>query len=288
MTYYAFQHHRQLLSMGLGRLDLDDWLIPGDGLAGESAAKQALWQDKGGEVFSALPCSRDAQREVAGLMAAWLPARYPDLFQARPDAVYCVPMNTVHTWADVADPLLPVSWCVQEDLCILQEADGLYSLTAASLCAPSYWRLLDKIGRPIDAIHAPVPGYREALAGKVNRFLQVLTVERPVWRGNWSVVSSDRLYQPGLEEQAGVDDPDSVGKTCFLRMERQTLRRLPETGAVLFTIRVTVTALQDLCEEPEVLADLQKAIAGLSAAEREYKSLHRLEPALSTWLDAQR
>jgi len=286
MTYYAFRHHKQLLTMGLGRLDLDDWLIPDGELAKETASKKLLWQEQGGEVFNALPMSFDAQREVAALMAAWLPARYPELYQARPDGLYCVPMGTAHDWSDSAQPLLPVSWCVQEDLCILQEVEGHYLLTAASLCAPSYWRLLDKIGQPMDVIHEPVPGYVEHLGSKVNRFLHALTVQRPVWRGNWSVVSSDRLYQPGGKEQRAIDDPDSVGRDCFLRMERQTLQRLPETGAVLFTIRVTVTPLQALWEMPGVLADLRKALAGLSTEEREYKSLHRLEPALSTWLAA--
>lgn len=284
MSYYAFQHHRQLLTMGLGRLDLDDWLIPDAALARETAIKQALWRQHGEAVFSALPMSRAAQQEVARLLSVWLPARYPDLYQTGKDGLYCVPMKAETVWRDCQHPLLQASWCVQEDLCILQESDGEYLLTAASLCAPSYWRLQDKIGRSMDAVHAPVPDYADQLASKVNRFLKALTVRQPVWRGNWSVVASDQLYQPGDLAQPVIDDPDLVGQSCYLRMERQTLRRLPETGAILFTIRVTVTPLEALCCTPDVLADLRKAIAGLSDAERRYKSLHRLEPALSDWL----
>jgi len=286
MTYYAFQHHKQLLTMGVGRLDPDDWLFPDTRLAEQTAIKQDLWRRKGAEVFSAMPQSAAAQREVAQMIGSWLPARYPELYQTRPDGLYCVPMGTLHQWGDAADPLLPISWCVQEDLCILQAVEGDYRLTAASLCAPSYWRLLDKIGQPLDTIHAPVPGYAEQLGEKVNRFMDFIRVDRPVWRGNWSVVSSDRLYQPGDVRPAPISDPETVGQQCFLRSERQTLRRLPESGAVLFTIRVSIEALQDLCDSPQVLSDLRTALENLSEEERRYKSLHVLEPALSTWLAA--
>ena len=38
----------------------------------------------------------------------------------------------------------------------------------------------------------------------------------------------------------------NAGETLFVRCERQTLRRLPETGAVLFTIGIAVAPLARL------------------------------------------
>jgi len=72
-----------------------------------------------------------------------------------------------------------------------------------------------------------------------------------------------------------------------LRTERQTLRRLPDTSAVLFTIRVAIRPLSDYLEQPQVLNDLLDTLTGMSEAERSYKSLHLLEPALSDWLSRQ-
>lgn len=84
MTYLAFQEHKNLLAMGLHRLDLDDWLIPDDQLAYQIALKQALWKEKGRAVFSALPKSADAQLEVARAIGRHLPRRYPELYTHRP------------------------------------------------------------------------------------------------------------------------------------------------------------------------------------------------------------
>lgn len=287
MSYYAFRDHKQLLSMGLARLDPADWLLPDNRLAEQSTLKQALWREHGKEVFDALPESEEAQREVADMIACHLPAHFPELYQPQGSGLCCKPMNEVHQWDPDNNPLLQVSWCVQEDLCILQPFDDGYRLTAASLCAPSYWRLQDKLGRALDAIHAPVPCYDEQLSNRLNRFFQHIKVEHPVWRGNWSVVSSSRLYQPGNEPPLKISDARQIGEQCFLRCERQTLRRLPASGAVLFTIKVTLEPLRDLCGTPDILQDLKSAIDGLSKEEQTYKSLNRLQPALSEWLDQQ-
>lgn len=284
MTYLAFQEHKNLLTMGLHRLDLDNWLIPDDQLAYQVALKQALWKEKGDAVFSALPESADAQLEVARAIGRHLPRRYPELYAHRPEGLYCKGTNRTHYWQDPLQALLTASWCIQEDLCILQPIGEAYVLTAASLCAPSYWRLLDKIGRPLDEVHNPVPGYEAGLSRKVNRFFERIRLERPVWRGNWSVVQGDRLYQPGDTVPEPIIDPAEIPKRCFIRTERQTLRRMPQTGAVLFTIRVVIESMQQYADRPRVLSDLLAALKELNDAERQYKSLQYLEPSLSRWL----
>lgn len=285
LAYYAFQEHKNLLAMGLHSLKPDEWLLPDEKLAGQTALKQSLWSELGERVYSQLPESRAAQLEVARALGEYLPEHYPDLYAPCPDGLVCRFNDTTYQWDDPDIALLKASWCVQEDLCLLQPQDDHYRLTAASLCAPSYWRLLEKIGRPLDRIHAPVPGYGEKLSRKINRFFQHIKVDRPVWRGNWSVVTSDRLYQPGDEESEPVTSPADIPRRCFIRTERQTLRRLPQTGAVVFSIRVHIKPFTDFLDNPAWLNDLYNALAALSADERDYKSLHPVEPALSLWLE---
>ncbi len=285
LAYYAFQEHKNLLAMGLHSLKPDEWLLPDEKLAEQTALKQTLWSDLDERVYSQLPESRAAQLEIAQTLGKYLPEQYPELYAHCPDGLVCCFNGTTYQWDDPETTLLKASWCVQEDLCLLQPQNGHYRLTAASLCAPSYWRLLEKIGQPLDHIHAPVPGYADKLSQKINRFFQHIKVDRPVWRGNWSVVTSDRLYQPGNEESAPISNPADIPQRCFIRTERQTLRRLPKTGAVVFSIRVQIKPFADFLDNTAWLNDLYNALAALSADEREYKSLHPVEPALTLWLE---
>ena len=64
---------------------------------------------------------------------------------------------------------------------------------------------------------------------------------------------------PPSDRERAVDP-----REVFLRSERQTLRRLPRTGAVVFTIRVYQTPVVDLAEEPGVPGRLASAVRGWS------------------------
>ena len=64
------------------------------------------------------------------------------------------------------DPLELAGRLVQEDLCIIQDAADGPRFTAAVLCFPSRWRLHEKLGQPLAAVHGPVPLYAERLAGR--------------------------------------------------------------------------------------------------------------------------
>ena len=152
-------------------------------------------------------------------------------------------------------PLELAGRLVQEDLCVMQavpddfEDAREYHLTAAALCFPTRWNLREKIGHPMSEIHDPVPGYREQINAPVNQFMRRLTPEKPMWRVNWSLNEDPTLFQPGghgVLEAAPHLTSENVGTEVFLRLERQTLRRLPKTGAILFSIRILQCPLAEL------------------------------------------
>jgi hypothetical protein len=58
-----------------------------------------------------------------------------------------------------------------------------------------------------------------------------------------------------------------------LRVEHQTLQRLPETGAILFGIRVHRTRLDAVAKEREVASALVRAIEAMDSGIQLYKSL---------------
>jgi hypothetical protein len=70
-------------------------------------------------------------------------------------------------------------------------------------------------------------------------------------------------------------------------MERETLRRLPETGGVLFTIRGYQQPLRDYVRRgPEVARTLRALVARLPDDLARYKSVLPYRDAVTAWLDA--
>ena len=148
--------------------------------------------------------------------------------------------------------------------------DGAPHLDAASLCFPSYWRLADKLGRPMTDVHGPVAHYGDELAAKVDTFLQRLRPERPVWRRNWSIHDDASYFLPDPTPPLAVSPPEGL----YLRSERQTLRRLTTADVVLFTIRTQQVPLAVLAERPDVAHRLADAIAHWSPELAAYKGDH--------------
>jgi hypothetical protein len=122
----------------------------------------------------------------------------------------------------------------------------------------------------------------------MERFFHRLKTERPVWRINWTLLDNPTLFQPTghgrLAHNAQIT-AQNAGDMLWLRMERQTLRRLPRSGDILFTIRVHVRPLHSLATRPERAATLAAAIRALPLAMQRYKSLPPFLDAVLAWLD---
>jgi hypothetical protein len=172
---------------------------------------------------------------------------------------------------DRAHPLFSLGRMTAEDWCLLlpDAASGEYRLAGAILCFPSRWLLSEKLGRALTAIHEPVPGYAEELAKRVNRVFETLRAGRALWRVNWLVHATPELHLPlGLSDKLVAEaDP---GEGLYLRTERQTLTRLPASGAVAFGIKTTVCPLEALT--PVEAAALARELARLSPADIAYRA----------------
>jgi len=177
-------------------------------------------------------------------------------------------------------PLDAAGRLVQEDLCLLVERDGAAHLDAGSVCFPSYWRLRDKLGRPMAAVHGPVAHYAEELADRVDRFLARLRPERPVWRRSWSIHDDPSLWLPDPTPPRGGPEPP---EGLWLRSERQVLRRLATPGTILFTIRTQQIPLATLASRPDVCHRMADAVAAWSSELVAYKGARGARRALP-WL----
>ena len=257
-------------TIGLKPLDLHDWIEVDDQLGAYLDEKDRVAQRAPDQVFAAEPESWDAQREVADLLAAHLPARFPNIYLPNGMAIDILPAFRRVDLLSPLPPLLVAASLVQEDLVIMQQGETGWRLSAASLSFPSSWHLREKFGRPLHEVHAPVPEFGEGTrnAGMIERIFDNLRPEQPVIRWNWSIHDDDALFHP----PAGR--PYDFAGGAFLRLERQTLRKLPKTGAILFTIRIHLNPLDVLAKHPPELAtQLAGQLATMNPAQLAYKGL---------------
>jgi hypothetical protein len=284
--YLPFDGGRFRLTMGLMPLPLESWIEIDRHFAAALAAKQALLATHHGEVFAALPEAEAPAAELLALLGRHLPRHHVAHF--RRDGDRLCNLATAEAWNLARPGIHPLDLAgrlVQEDLCLLLAQAQTYRLVGASLCSPNRWRLGDKIGKPLAAIHDPVPGYTATLERPVDRFFARLTAERPVWRLNWGITDDPTPFQPVPREGTEAVTPHTAGDRLWLRVERQTLRRLPDTSAVVFTIRTHITRLDAAIATGVGASDLAAALRDMAPATQAYKHIAPLRPALLAWLD---
>jgi dimethylamine monooxygenase subunit A len=278
------------MAMGLITVPQADWMELDARYREEMAERQRLLCERHDDVFAVLPEAQDASIEVLQLLVAHLTTQFPTWFTL--DGSTLVNRLTDETWDLAAPPCHPLELAgrlVQEDLCIIQSDAEAPRFTAAVLCFPSRWRLHEKLGRPLAAVHGPVPFYAERLATPVNRFMAKVKPGHIASRLNWSVLDDPAMYQPTGKWREAANTAitaQNAGDTLYLRVERQTLTRLPRTGAVLFGIRVHSYPLAAAITTPGNAAQLAEAVRALPEETQHYKSLKAFGPALLAWLDA--
>ena len=288
--YLPFESGPYRMSMSLTTVPESAWFEIDERYDDEMRERRELLAVRHGDVFGALPESEAARGETLREVVGNLREHAPQWFARDGDVVRNA--LTGESWdlaAPPCDPLEVAGRLVQEDLCIIQnDADGP-RFTAAVLCFPSRWRLNEKLGKPLVSVHGPVPHYAERLAVPVDRFMARVKVGHIASRLNWSVLDDPALYQPTGKWREATNariTPENAGDLLYLRVERQTLRRLPQSGAILFGIRVHSYQLVRAITRPEHATRLAEAVRALPEATMHYKSLKAFGSALLAWLDA--
>ena len=281
--------------------------------AEEVALKRDILAREYAYYFQARPQSAAAQWEALALILHDLCRHYPHDFAltcAGDDWTWCNRLQGTSLRFCFGDagtlPWPPLDWVgrqVQEDLLLLDSSeaisdavtgdepagDGALRLVAGQLCFPNRWSLDEKMGLSFLAIHEPVPGFEAEIGRPSNLLLARLKPRRPVWRYNWSLTVggeldlSTRVYAAVQGRMAGVTAAN-CGETCFLRAERQTLARLPRTGAVLFTVHTYRTALANLASDQEWVRRFLEVLDQSSPALLAYKGVAPVEAALREYL----
>ncbi|WP_051661144.1 DUF3445 domain-containing protein [Bosea sp. 117] len=291
LVHTPYDGSRKAFSIGLAPLDLDEWIEPDPNLAETLEQRAALIRDKRGVVVREEEGTRAAQREALKLVVDHVTLRWPELYRLDGRRLTVVPLGRVFDLDDEAEaPLVVAGQLISDDLLMLRRSEEGYRLVAAVLCFPSAWSLAEKFGQSLDGLHAAVPGYPDKLARVMNRIFENLKVDQPVWRVNWSIYPDDELHHPESKERPRnwFDDEAALAPEAFVRVERQTLRRMPESGDMLFTVRVHVdpfTAFRRHPEGAQLAGGLRDAILALDADQLAYKALTEHRDAVAAALD---
>ena len=262
------------VKVGLEPIEEEDWLEIDNLFNSEIELKKKLYESNYKEIHQELDLSLKSQHELLEMLKTHLNQFHPSHKITRTES---------------STPLKNASLLVQEDLVLMLPAEEKYFLGAASLCAPSNWSLKEKFNGSLIELHKDVPSYEKKIGNRVNNLFDKLPNDRIFQRFNWSIYEEATLFQPirnksHVERSKTITDKNA-GDRLFIRVERQTIRRLPKTKAIAFTIRVHVDPLSSIKEDLSLVRDLKKAIKNLSEGMKRYKSLGPIETALVGWLD---
>ena len=249
MKHTPYDGSHPLFRIGLSPLDPAEWLEVDDRLEAyldEKARLRDVYPDR---VFAAEAGTEVAQAEALSLILDNLRAHHGDTHGVGEREVRAGPHTVSLETGE--PPLLTASKLVQEDLVLMRKGEAGWRLAAAALCFPSSWSLMEKFGKVIAEVHAPVPGFaagtRNALL--IERIFNQLLVDQPVRRMNWSVYSDDELFHDDRAAEHLKKRDFDAG--IFLRVEYQTLRKLPHSGDILFTVRIHVDPFEALRRDPD-------------------------------------
>ncbi|MFZ9459219.1 MAG: heme-dependent oxidative N-demethylase family protein [Ilumatobacteraceae bacterium] len=252
--------------LGIFPVEISNWLLRDAEFDLTVQLKKKLLATRRSEVVGLQPGGDEVAEEAAQLVSAWA---------------------GVELASRGIDALVEASLLVADDLAVLQPIkshDGSEQLllNAAVVCCPSRWMLSEKMGHNMLAIHEPVAKYADHVGAAVDTYFQRLTVEKPVWRSNWIIQDHPALFQPQIPTGPLVKTPDEL----WIRMERQTLRRLPKTGGILFTIRGYQQPLPEyLSRSTQIAQNIRTMLERLPDDVAQYKSVLKYRPAIMNWIN---
>ncbi|KAF2125986.1 hypothetical protein P153DRAFT_378231 [Dothidotthia symphoricarpi CBS 119687] len=285
-------------TMSLTKMEPDWWLELENTYEERIKQRQALFAQHGEAVLQFLPGSELACKELMEMVLQFLCARYPQYFKLDND-------NTIfhngilHTTTILKNihPLHVLLNNVPEDFAIMLRDDktGLYVFRAGVICSALGWNVGTKIGLRLDEIHGPVPDYKEKMKFSMDRFFAKMPSDKPIQRGSWGIEVGELLYMgpddTAHKSQREHQSPDLSLSQCHLRVDWQTLRRLPLSGAVVFNFKALFTPVEQFRDEPYVPGLLLKVLnegkGNIMAYKNTWHTDHVVKPALERFHDEQ-
>ena len=271
------------VKIGLSPISESAWLELDNKFEEEILLKKNLLNTNRDDVLQISEGSKDEQEEILESILNYLQKFHSDKYTFSKDSIYIKSTNDLYDLNQFKNPIELASLLVQEDLVLMSSKEDEFYLEAASLSAPSHWSLTEKFSKSLMNLHDGVPGYKEEIGKRVDEIFKKLPTERILERYNWSIYDDPKLFQP-VHSKPYVEFRETIPNKLFIRVERQTIRKLPKYGSVLFTIRVHVDPIESILNDKHSLKSLKMAVENLSGSMKEYKSINQFEKSLLDWL----
>jgi dimethylamine monooxygenase subunit A len=239
----------------LRRAEPRAWFAPSDP-SGRVLAERALWlANEPARCAALLPESEPLLEEFATMVRDWNVATSDPLATGRG-----------------YESLLKLGRSLEPDILLLSpDAEGCFRLRGGALCFPTGWALEDKMGHTLDFIHDVVPGLNRALGASIHQFLSKLKPGVAFLRDNWGFAATDELNLHPARAIAPPGPPVALDR-LWLRVEQQALVGLPETGGIVFGIRIVLHRLDTLAGTAAGTG-LRRGLATMPAELAAYKRL---------------
>lgn len=301
LPYRAFRYGPKYnVTMGLRTVQFDDWIQLDNHYPRYHADKACRIAERGAKCCLTMPEAYPAAVELLEELAQYLPSRYPTLYKRTNvglDNLWSGEKFNIVERPLKEDPIQMCARLVQDDLALMfEKPDGQYYLLSGAILLPGFWRLEDKVGMPLSEIHTSgdVPQFKEKLERGMMSFFRRLKCEDMYARNNYFIQVDDDLawsWSIGSEDSPAISwdtaQKNRAVEHHMFRSERQTLRRLPRTGAVVFTIRTYFHPVTDIAQEDFIPGRLASAVRSWGSDVRRYKGAEKYEAVLLEYLDSE-
>lgn len=263
-------------------MDPNNWIEIDRFYRSDLEVKRKVLDTQGKAVCDVLPESAAACTELMEHISFWLAQRYPRLFSITGEEIQNHIMGETLSLSSPAgvrkagiEALTVVSRLVQDDYLIAHpREDGTWYCTGGLVCFPGFYLLSQKIGMNMEAIHEHVPRFNENLLKSVERSFTRMLPSQPIERTSWEfTVASDPTWlfwcgrgplptSPGVNGVRAVPmapahltgrgsdwSPDLVPEVQ-LRLEHQTLVKMPKSGVIFFGVHAMRRPLKALADLP--------------------------------------
>lgn len=271
--------------------------------AAEVALKRELLGASPHDYFSGGAELLDAQWGVLGLVLTDLSQHLPESFKLERRGHewrwhnLLLGETQAFVWGDAASlPLEPLDWVgrqVQEDL-VLVSADADAAFVGGQLCFPNGWAIADRLGRSFMTIHERTPTTTMPSVHAGTRLLSAMKPGKTLWRMSWNFKLTDQLdlstkykpqYKADFALRAPLLTPETAGREIFVRIERQTFTRLPDSPFVLFGIHTYNSRLETEAADPERARRILAVIRGAPEDVKRYKAITPIEGTMVAFLE---
>ncbi|KAF9076536.1 hypothetical protein BDP27DRAFT_1313506 [Rhodocollybia butyracea] len=208
---------------------------------------------------------------------------------------------------------------------MVEGTDGRYYFQGGAVCVPGQMRDKIGLPLEDIHVQGHVPQYETRLHNSMDRYFKRMPVDKPIVRNNYlfQVIPPQEVRRPmetfaqssvkPILENDGIVDPEELAwsvttngnedtfshrhsinpdeppvvaaENLRLRTERQSLRRLPLSGAIVFTIRTYLFPVEELAKESGIPARMASAMRSWPEDVRRYKGSGLYEKVLLEYLD---